>query len=118
MKLCRWMTRRDEGLREMLQSAVHKRGIDVRSFEWGEPEPTIAGKLKCEAKIKDGIEQEVAKVIVKTIKATGLKVQASIQEDEVRVSGKKIDDLQAIMKMGREGQLGADLPLQFVNPKS
>jgi uncharacterized protein YajQ (UPF0234 family) len=107
-----------KGLREMLQSAVHKRGIDIRSFEWEEPEPTIAGKLKCQAKIKDGIEQEAAKVIVKTIKATGLKVQASIQEDEVRVSGKKIDDLQTIMKMGREGQLGADLPLQFVNPKS
>jgi uncharacterized protein YajQ (UPF0234 family) len=107
-----------KGLREMLQSAVNKRGIDLRSLEWGEVEPTVAGKAKCEAKIKDGIEQEAAKGIVKAIKATGLKVQASIQEDEVRVTGKKIDDLQAVMKLAREGGLGTSLPLQFVNLKS
>jgi uncharacterized protein YajQ (UPF0234 family) len=107
-----------KGLREMFQSAANKRGLDVRSFEWGEPEATVAGKVKCSVKILDGIEQEVAKTIVKAIKATGLKVQASIQEDEVRVSAKKIDDLQAVMKLAREGTLGTTLPLQFVNLKS
>jgi cyclic-di-GMP-binding protein len=105
-----------KGLREMLNSAINKRGIDIRSFEWGDLEATVAGKTKCEAKIKDGIEQETAKTIVKAIKASGLKVQASIQEDELRVSGKKLDDLQAVMKMCREGDWG--LPLQFVNLKS
>jgi uncharacterized protein YajQ (UPF0234 family) len=104
-----------KGLREMLNSAVNKRGIDIRSFEWSEMEPTLAGKTKCQAKIKDGIEQETAKTIVKAIKASGLKVQASIQEDELRVTGKKIDDLQAVMKLVREGDYG--LPLQFVNLK-
>src|SRR5689334_17503218 len=84
-----------KGLREMLNSAINKRGIDIRSFEWGEMEATVAGKTKCQAKIKDGIEQETAKTIVKSIKASGLKVQASIHDDELRVTGKKIDDLQA-----------------------
>lgn len=104
-----------KGLREMLNSAINKRGIDIRSFEWGEMEATVAGKTKCQAKILDGIEQEKAKEMVKAIKAAGLKVQASIQEDEVRVTGKKKDDLQAVMALVRAGDFG--LPVQFVNFK-
>jgi uncharacterized protein YajQ (UPF0234 family) len=105
-----------KGIREMFQGAATKRGLDVRSFEWGEIEPTIAGKAKVEVKLKDGIAQEDAKTIVKMIKESKLKVSASIQEDEVRVTGKKIDDLQLVMKMVREAELG--LPVQFVNIKS
>ncbi len=103
------------GIREMFQSAVSKRGIDVNAFEWGESEPTIAGKLKCEVKIKDGIEQTLAKSMVRLIKDSKLKVQASIHEDEVRVSGKSIDDLQAVMKLVNGADLG--IPFQFVNMK-
>jgi uncharacterized protein YajQ (UPF0234 family) len=105
-----------KGLREMLGTALTKRGIDVRSLEWGEMEPTVAGKTKCQAKIKDGIEQETAKNIVKAVKASGLKVQASIQDDEMRVTGKKIDDLQAVIALVKSADYG--LPLQFVNMKS
>ena len=105
-----------KGLREMLNSAINKRGVDIRSFEWGEMEATVAGKTKCEAKIKDGIEQETAKEIVKSIKAAGLKVQASIQEDQVRVSGKSLDDLQRVMGMLREKDFG--IALQFTNRRN
>lgn len=104
-----------KGIREMFESAAHKRGIALKSFVWGEPESTIAGKLKREIKIQDGIEQERARSIVKLIKETKMKVQASIQGDELRVTGKQIDDLQAVMKL-LDGA-GLDVPLQYTNLK-
>ncbi|HYE63494.1 MAG TPA: YajQ family cyclic di-GMP-binding protein [Phycisphaerales bacterium] len=107
-----------KGIREMFQSAAVKRGLDVRSFEWGEIEPTVAGKAKCEVKLRDGIPTDAAKAIQKAIKESKLKVTASIQEDELRVTGKQIDDLQAVMGMCRAGIPGVELPLQFVNMKS
>lgn len=105
-----------KGLREMFHSAAVRRGLEGRAFDWGETEPTIAGKLKCSAKIVDGIEQEKAKSMVKIIKESKMKVQASIQGDELRVSGKQIDDLQAVMKLLNGSELG--IPLQYVNMKS
>ncbi|MCC6426115.1 MAG: YajQ family cyclic di-GMP-binding protein [Phycisphaerales bacterium] len=105
-----------KGVREMFETAVVKRGIKLKTFNWGEIEPGLAGKSKCQAKIADGIEQDKAKQIVKLIKESGMKVQASIQGEELRVTGKKIDDLQSVMKM-LDGA-GLDLPLQYVNLKS
>jgi uncharacterized protein YajQ (UPF0234 family) len=107
-----------KGIKEMFQSAAVKRGLDPRSFEWGEVEPTIAGKSKCEVKLKDGISQDAAKAIQRAIKDSKLKVSASIQEDELRVTGKQIDDLQTVMAMCRAGIEGAEIPLQYVNMKS
>lgn len=104
------------GVIEMFQSAAHRRGIPLRTFAFGEPEPALAGKAKCEVKIQDGIEQEQAKNIVKLIKDTKLKVQASIQGDELRVSGKKIDDLQATMRAVDAANL--PFPVQYINLKS
>lgn len=104
-----------KGLRDMFESAAHRRGLDLKSFDWKEPEAALGGKVKCHAKIRDGIEQEVAKQIVKMIKETKLKVQASIQGDELRVSGKQIDDLQTVMKL--LGGAGLSTPLQYVNMK-
>lgn len=104
-----------KGLRDMFESAAHRRGIDIKAFKWSEPEPGAAGRMKCEAKIADGIEQEVAKNIVRMIKDSKLKVQASIQGDELRVSGKQIDDLQTVMKMVDGAGLG--MPFQYVNLK-
>lgn len=103
-----------KGLREMFESACMKRGILPRSFDFGEVEPALAGKVKCTGKIRNGIPQDKAKEMVKQIKDTKLKVQASIQGDEIRLSGKQIDDLQSIMAML---QKSVDLPLQFVNMK-
>ena len=105
-----------KGIKEMFHAAAVKRGLDVRSFEWGEIEPTAAGKSKAEVKLKDGISQEDAKKIVKLVKESKLKVTASIQDDEVRASGKKIDDLQAVIQMVRNADL--NVPVQFVNMKS
>ena len=104
-----------KGIREMFESAAHKRGLSLKSFVWGELEAGLAGKLKREIKIQDGIEQDKAKSIVKLIKESGLKVQASIQGDELRVNGKQIDDLQSVMKL--LDNAGLDVPLQYKNLK-
>ncbi len=104
------------GMREMFDTAAVKRGLPLKMFAWGEQEPTIAGRIKCEAKIRDGIEQEIAKDIVKRIKETKMKVQASIQGEELRVTAKKIDDLQAVIALLNGAGLG--VPLQYVNMKS
>lgn len=105
-----------KGIREMFISAANRRGIALNTFEWGEPEAALAGKVKAEVKIHDGLEQEKAKSLVKIIKETGLKVQASIQGEELRVQGKKIDDLQAVMRTLDAANVG--VPLQYVNLKS
>src|SRR5690606_20143725 len=97
-------------------SAVVKRGLDLKGFDWGEKQAAAGGKTRVEVKIKQGLETDLAKDIVKRIKASGLKVQASILGDEVRVTGKKIDDLQAVIAMFKEADIPA--PLQFVNMKS
>jgi cyclic-di-GMP-binding protein len=104
------------GIREMFETAAQRRGISLKTFEWGETEPALAGKVKSEVKIQDGLEQEKAKQIVKMVKETKLKVQATIQGDELRVTGKSIDDLQAVMKLLTAAELG--VPLQYVNRKS
>ncbi len=100
---------------EMFETCVQRRGIALKTFLWGEQEPTLAGKVKWEAKIQDGLEQEKAKLLVRAVKDSKLKVQASIQGDELRVSGKQIDDLQATMKVLETADIG--VPLQFVNIK-
>lgn len=100
---------------EMFETCVQRRGIALKTFVWGEQEPTLAGKLKWEAKIQDGLEQDKAKALVRAIKDSKLKVQASIQGDEIRVTAKQIDDLQAAMKVMEGANVG--VPLQFVNLK-
>ena len=102
-----------KGLKEMFETAVQRRGIALKTFLWGEQEPTIAGKLKWEAKIQDGIEQEKAKSMVKIIKDSKMKVQASIQGDAVRVSGAKRDLLQDAIALVKKSI--TDFPLQFNN---
>ena len=104
------------GIKEAFHTAAMRRGLDPKAFDWGETEPGLAGKVKSTVKIKDGIEQDTAKSIVRIIKDSKLKVQASIQGEELRVSGKQIDDLQAVMKLLNESDIG--IPLQYVNMKS
>ena len=104
-----------KGLKEMFETAVQRRGIALKTFAWDEQEPTLGGKLKWGAKIQDGLEQEKAKAMVKAIKDSKMKVQASIQGDELRITGKQIDDLQAVMALLDAGGFG--VPLQYVNMK-
>ncbi|MBD3656701.1 MULTISPECIES: YajQ family cyclic di-GMP-binding protein [Gammaproteobacteria] len=101
-----------EQLMDMLRMTFAKRNIDSRALtEDGESK---SGKLvKQHLKLKQGIETDMAKKIVKMIKDAKMKVQAAIQGDKVRVTGKKRDDLQEAIALLREAEL--DLPLQFNN---
>lgn len=101
---------------DILLERSGKQKVDVRSYDLGE-EPVPSGKtLYRIIKVKQGIERETAKKIVKAIKDSGLKVQPQIMDDTVRVTGKKIDDLQQVMALCREKDF--ELPLQFENMKS
>lgn len=93
-----------------------KQKIDVKSYDLKE-EPQPSGKLLFKTiKIQNGIEREKAKKIVKAIKDMKLKVEPQIQDDQIRVTGKKFDDLQAVMAMCRATDF--EVPLQFDNMKS
>ena len=98
---------------DILETRLVKRGIAVRSLEYGKIEDAAGGTVRQTAKIQQGIPSEKAKDIVRTIKDRKLKVQAAIQADQVRVSGRNKDDLQAVMTLLRGGDYG--LPLQFTN---
>lgn len=103
-------------LREMLTTHLAKRKIDPRALEFGEAQPAAGSSVKVEIKIHQGVPSDTAREIVKMIKDTKLKVQAAMQDDQVRVTGKKIDDLQTIITMLRESAI--KIPLQYVNLKS
>lgn len=90
-----------------------KRGIDVKALEFEKLEKAGGQSLRQNVKIKQGIDSENAKKVVKFIKDKKLKVQASIRGEEVRVEGKKRDDLQEVMAEMKSFSL--DLPLQFIN---
>lgn len=105
-----------DALKEMFLQKAVKRGLEIKTFDFEEPTPTSGGALKRDVKLREGIEQQLAKKMVATIKQSKIKVQASIQGDEVRVQGKQIDDLQAVMQMLKGEDY--DTPLQFVNMKS
>lgn len=105
-----------DAVRDMLLAKAAKRKLDLKSFKFEDPQPTSDTALKRDVKIREGIDQDTAKRIVKMIKETKLKVQASIQGEEVRVSGKKIDDLQSVITLLNNADL--DIPLQYVNMKS
>ena len=90
-----------------------KRGVDVRALDAKDAEKISGNKMKQLVDVKNGIEQEAAKRIVKLIKDAKIKVQASIQGDAVRVSGAKKDELQAVIQLVRASV--TDIPLQYVN---
>jgi cyclic-di-GMP-binding protein len=98
---------------DILYAKAAKRGIDVASFDPQKIEAIGGDKAKQAVKVKQGIEKELAKKLVKLVKDSGLKVQAAIQGDELRVSGKKRDDLQACIALFRQSKL--EQPLQFTN---
>lgn len=98
---------------DVLQSKLVKRNVSLKSVEAKKVEPAGGGRAKQEITLKDGIEGEQAKEIVKIIKDLKLKVQTSIQGDAVRVTGKKKDDLQEAMAAIRSTDY--KIPLQFNN---
>ena len=98
---------------DILETRLAKRGIAVKSLDYGKVEPAAGATVRQVAKVQQGISSERAKDIVKAIKDQKLKVQASIQADQVRVSGRSKDDLQAVMALLRGRDFG--VPLQFAN---
>lgn len=97
---------------DMLRNKLVKRNVDPDLMELGKPEHS--GKTwRQKISFKEGIDSVMAKKLVKTIKDSKLKVQAAIQGEQVRVTGKKRDDLQAVMALVREANLGQ--PFQFNN---
>ncbi|HOZ85558.1 MAG TPA: YajQ family cyclic di-GMP-binding protein [Niabella sp.] len=101
---------------DVLISRAHKQGIAPEAFDLSK-EGSIVGKVwKKEISVRNGLKQEDAKKIVKQIKDSGLKVQASINDDVVRIIGKKIDDLQSVIQASKTWELG--LPLQVENMRS
>jgi uncharacterized protein YajQ (UPF0234 family) len=101
-------------LKEMLISKAVKRGIDVKAFDFGQPEKAGGDMLRQEVAVANGIDQDVARKVVKKIKDSRIKVQAAIQGDEVRVTGKNRDDLQGVIRLLKDDEEMA-IPLQFVN---
>lgn len=102
-----------EQVRDVLISKMTKRGIDTRVLEDGKKEKVSGNKMKEGITVKNGISQELGKKIVKTIKDSKMKVQASIQGETVRVTGAKRDDLQATMDLLKKSI--DEVPLQFNN---
>lgn len=98
---------------DILQSKLVRRGISLKALVYGKIEPAAGGMAKQTITVQQGIEVEKARAIVKLIKDRKLKVQGQIQSDQVRVSGKNRDDLQAVIQLIKAQDL--DLPLQFVN---
>jgi cyclic-di-GMP-binding protein len=100
-------------VRDVLTGKIAKRGVDARLLEYEKPEKISGDKLKQPIKIKNGIDQTLAKKIVALVKASKLKVSASIQGDAVRVTAAKKDALQECIALLR-GQV-VDVPLTFEN---
>lgn len=100
-------------IRDILTNKMTKRNVDIRFMDIGKVEKIGGDKVKQVIKIKNGIETEAAKKIVRIIKDSKIKVQANIQGDALRVAGAKRDDLQAIMSLLRTEI--TDLPLEFNN---
>jgi len=98
---------------EILRGKLVRRNLDPKCLDYGEAEDASGGTRRQLITIKQGISQELAKKIVKAIKQEKMKVQAAIQGDQVRVTGKKRDDLQAVMALIRS--MDTDRPITFTN---
>lgn len=98
---------------DILQSKLIKRGVPIRNLDYGKVEPASGGTVRQQIKLKQGVDQDNAKKINILIRDSKLKVKSQIQGDQLRVTGKSKDDLQAVMSLLK----GADLPLelQFTN---
>jgi uncharacterized protein YajQ (UPF0234 family) len=106
---------RIEAIEDILRSRMIKQKLDPLCLDFSKQRTASGNMIKKELKVKQGIDKETAKKIVKIIKDTKLKVEAQIMDDQVRVTGKKIDDLR--MCMGAVQQAELDVPVQFTNFK-
>lgn len=98
---------------DVLQTKLIKRGISIKNLDYGKVEDASGSMVRQIIKIKQGIETELAKKIIKDIKAAKIKVQMQIMDDQIRISGKKRDDLQGVIAFIKEQDY--DIDLQFIN---
>lgn len=98
---------------DILRGKLAKRSVSPTCLDFGKKEPASHGAMRQRVNLLQGIDKERGKEIVKSIKESKLKVQAQIMEDQVRVNGKKIDDLQSIIQLLKGKDFGIDL--QFIN---
>ena len=105
-----------EAVIDVLTTKLVKRGVSLKALQYGKIEPAAKGTVRQVVTVQRGIPTEKAKEIVKFIKGTGIRVQASIQENQVRVSGKNRDDLQAVIGSLKAQDFGLDL--QFTDYRS
>lgn len=101
---------------EVLINRANKQGISPHAFDLSQKAYPSGKTIKQEVGVKNGLKQDDAKKITKLIKDSGLKVQTQIMDDMIRVTGKKIDDLQSVIQLLRQTEL--ELPLQFENMRS
>jgi uncharacterized protein YajQ (UPF0234 family) len=100
-------------VKDILQNKLHKRGVDFSSVKFSEPQPAGMMTLRQKGEIRQGIDKEAAKEIIKKIKDSKIKVQAQIMDEQVRVTSKSIDSLQETIALCRSQTFG--IPLQFTN---
>lgn len=101
-------------VRDILESKLMKRGISIKALTYKDPEAALGGTARQKVAMQNGIPIEKSREIVKIIKNSKIKVQAAIQGEQLRVSGKSRDDLQAVMALLREAK-GLDIDMQFTN---
>jgi uncharacterized protein YajQ (UPF0234 family) len=100
-------------VQEMLRGHMAKRKVDAGAFDFAKPEKASGNTMRQKVTIMQGIERDLAQQVVKMIKGAKLKVQVAIQGDELRISGKKRDDLQDVIALIKEGKITQ--PFQYVN---
>jgi uncharacterized protein YajQ (UPF0234 family) len=100
-------------VQELLRGHLARRNVDAGAFDFGKPEKAAGNTLRQTITIRQGIDRDLAQQVVKAIKGAKLKVQVAIQGDELRVSGKKRDDLQEAIALVKS--LEIEQPLQYVN---
>ncbi len=98
---------------DLLQNKLVRRGISLKAFDWKEPEQLPSGGAKQQALLQQGLSSEKARELSKAVKGLGIKVEARIEGDSVRVSAKQVDDLQAVIQALQSKEFG--VPLQFEN---
>jgi uncharacterized protein YajQ (UPF0234 family) len=105
-----------KAITDTIISKMIKQSLDPGSLDFGKDQYASGNMIRKEISVKEGLDKETAKKVVAKIKASGLKVQGSIMEDQVRVQGKNIDDLQAVIALCKKEDFGQ--PLQFINMRN
>lgn len=98
---------------DVLKEKLVRRKVDHKTLDYGAVEPASGGLVRQKITVRQGVDQELARKIVKQVKESKIKVQAAIMGDQVRITGKQRDDLQQVITLVKGGSY--DLPLQFIN---